>query len=63
MANDKSQRGDIMYAINQIDAEPAVNLKHELVAAIAQGDQVVAEEMRLLLRLNAPELLRGMPRN
>ncbi len=51
-----------MYAVNRIDSEPAINLKHQLVAAIAQGNQVVAEELRMLLRLNAPEVLRGMPR-
>ena len=63
MENGNSQRGDIMYAINQIEKQSAVNLKHQLVATISRGDQIVAEELRMLLRLNAPEVLRGMPRD
>lgn len=52
-----------MYAINRVEREPALNLKHQLVAAIAKGDEQVAEEIRMLLRLNAPEELRGMRRD
>lgn len=52
-----------MYAVNGIEREPALNLKHQLVAAIARGDEQVAEEIRMLLGLNTPELLRGMRRD
>ena len=52
-----------MYATNRIVREPEVSLKHQLVSAIARGDQQVAEEIRMLLRLNAPEVLRGMRRD
>ena len=34
-----------MYAINRVEREPALNLKHQLVAAIAKGDEQVAEEI------------------
>jgi hypothetical protein len=52
-----------MYATNRIEREPAVSLKQELVMTIARGDQQVAEEIRMLLKLNAPEVLRGMRRD
>jgi hypothetical protein len=52
-----------MPATDRIEHQPAVSLKHQLVASIARGDQLAAEEIRRLLRLNAPEVLRGMRRD
>ena len=52
-----------MRANDRIERQPVENRKHQLVAAIARGDERVAEEIRMLLRLKPPELLRGMRRN
>lgn len=37
--------------------QPARSLKHQLVAAVARGDEMAAEELRLLLKMNQPEKL------
>ncbi len=39
--------------------EPAMSLKQQLVTAVARGDELAAEELRLLLKLNVPEKLGG----
>ncbi|MEM0954506.1 MAG: hypothetical protein AAGI24_10235 [Pseudomonadota bacterium] len=49
-----------MQAIEYVQPkQPAKSLKHQLVAAIARGDEVAAEELRMLLKLSRSENLRG----
>jgi len=35
------------------------SLKQKLVTAVANGDEHAAQELRLLLKMNTPEQLRG----
>ena len=46
-----------MEMIEYTPQAPAASLKHQLVAAVARGDEIAAEELRLLLKINQPEKL------
>ncbi|MEP5765611.1 MAG: hypothetical protein ABJ308_13530 [Halieaceae bacterium] len=47
--------------MNMIDYEPRQrdrqSLKQKLVSAVANGDKMAADELRMLMKLNAPEQL------
>ena len=49
-----------MQAIDYVvPKQPSKSLKHQLVAAVARGDEVAAEELRLLLKLSRSTPPRG----
>lgn len=35
------------------------SLKYKLVAAVANGDEIAARELRFLLKMDKPEVLKG----
>jgi hypothetical protein len=37
------------------------SLKHKLVAAVSNGEELAARELRFLLKIEKPESLRGSP--
>ena len=41
----------------------SLTLKQQLVSAVANGDELAAAELRLLLKINQPEHLRGSLKN
>ena len=49
-----------MQAIDFVTTkQPSKSLKHQLVAAVARGDEMAAEEIRMLLKLTRGSALRG----
>jgi hypothetical protein len=44
-------RGEIIHS--------RASLKYKLVAAVANGDEIAARELRFLLKMDKPEVLKG----
>ncbi|MEE4189961.1 MAG: hypothetical protein V2I66_00185 [Halieaceae bacterium] len=44
-----------MEMIEFYETPRPVSLKQQLVAAVAKGDELAAEEIRMLLKINEPE--------
>ncbi len=45
-----------MEMINYCQEPEVLSYKQQLVAAVARGDELAAEEIRMLLKINKPEL-------
>ncbi len=45
-----------MEMIEFYEKPKPMSLKQELVAAVARGDELAAEEIRMLLKINQPEI-------